>query len=122
MDQEDLRKFYITPLYLQLMRQRSRYWTEEFIKKQLFYFKQTIPDYPEVHEVLENELHVRNLNHLRKEARVRPLAELKKLLAKYKHEPDYCEVLQTEIEIRSGNKELKDLSKGQQAIIKPPSS
>ena len=122
MDKENLRDFYITPLYLETMRYRSRYWTKEFIKTQLFYFKQTIPDYPEVHEILENELHTRDLNHLRKNTRRLSNADIEKLLKqskhkKYEHNPDYREVIQTEIEIRSGAKRLKDFSGDLQARI-----
>ena len=119
MKQENLREFYITPLYLKTMKQRSRYWTEEFIKKQLLYFKQSIPEYHEAHDILENELHVRRLNHLRTEARSRPLPELKKLLEQYRNEADYCELIQAEIEIRKGAKELKDLVKDRETKIKP---
>lgn len=118
MGKEDLREFYITPLYLETMGRRVRFWTEDFIRTQLFYFKKTIADYPEVLELLENELRRRGLNRLRKKLRLLDLEELRRLLdGEYKQEPDSCEVIQTEIEIRSGAKRLKEPSQNPQAKI-----
>ena len=109
-EKEDLREFYITPLYLNTMRQRAKSWSEDFINRQLLYFQKTIPDYPEVHEILQTELHTRKLNQLHKAVRKMKKNELTQLMQKYKSEPDHCEVIQTELEIRSGADFLVDLS------------
>ncbi len=108
LQKEDLREFYITPLYLKTIQKRAKKWSEDFIIKQLAYFEKTIPDYPEVHEILQTELHTRRLNQLHKNIRKLGKNELLKLLQKYKDEPDYCEIIQAELEIRSGANQLID--------------
>lgn len=109
-EDEDLREFYITPLYLQTMRDRVRDWDDEFIQHQYRLFHKTIRDYPEVLELLEGELHRRHLNRLRKSIRGRPEAELRELMKRNAREPDYVEVIQTELEIRQGFARLTDAS------------
>jgi len=108
--EEELREFYITPLYLETMRTRASRWSPEHIKSQLQLFRRTIPDYPEVLELLEGELHKRNLNDLRRHARKSLNEQLPALLQKYGAEPDYREVIETEMEIRKGVKRLYDAS------------
>lgn len=106
---EDLREFYITPDYLKELKRRARVWEDAEIREQLLYFKTTIPDYPEVHEALEGELHRRKLNKLRRHARrLRGEGQLKALLEKYGAEPDYREVIETELQIRRGANRLYD--------------
>lgn len=97
---EDLREHYITPLYLSTMAVRARDWTEEFIKEQIAEFKRTIPEYPEVFEVLEAELYSRRLNVVHAEVRRAPSAALPALLAKHKGDADIAEIISTEIELR----------------------
>lgn len=106
---EDLREQFITPLYLQTMEQRARIWSSEFIQQQLSQFLQTIPDYPEVLEILEGELHRRKLNEIRKKARKLRTAELNQLM-KSLTDPDQIEVVETEIQIRRGVVSLPDAS------------
>lgn len=107
---EDLRDYYITPLYLQTMAKRVRDWSTEYIKKQIALFRRTIPDYPEVFEILVDELHKRHLNQLLRHIRKSPASDLKALLEKYGEEPDYREIIMTEMEIRNGAKRLHDAS------------
>ena len=107
---ENLREFYITSDYLRRMQLRARSWEDAFIQNQITYFKHTIPDYPEVCELLETELHTRNLNQLHRKLRSLEKKELKILLQKYKLEPDYCELIESELEIRTGVKVLYDKS------------
>jgi hypothetical protein len=114
---ENLREYYITPDYLTQMRLRAREWTDEFIQLQMNYFRRTIPDYPEVAETLEGELYARTLNRLKRAARSRSLAEVKAMLKKYGAEADYREVLEAELEIRSGVRRLTDRTEGRGARI-----
>ncbi len=106
----DLRAEYITPFYLEVMQTRVREWPEPYIKHQLALFRRTIPDYPEVHELLDGELHRRNLNRLYRHIRRAPQEELRRLLEKYGAEPDFREVIETELELRSGASHLTDAS------------
>ena len=106
----DLRQEYITPFYLETMQGRVRDWAEEQIRKQLILFKRTLPGYPEVLELLEGELHRRNLNRLYRHARGCSPEDLRALIKKYGSEPDFREVLETELELRSGATHLADAS------------
>ena len=106
----DLRAQYITPLFIQSMRDRLPDWSEDHLKRQIRLFHRTIPDYPEVLEILEGELHKRNLNTLLRHIRRDSSADLQKLLERYGHEPDFREVIETEIEIRGGALRLYDAS------------
>lgn len=99
---EDLREFYITPDYLSVMTRRIKSWNKESILGQLHLFRKTIPDYPEVMDILEAELHKRDLNKLVRYIKKKPVSELQSLLKKYKNTPDFKEVIDTELEIRSG--------------------
>ena len=107
---EELREFYITPVYIDIMTRRASFWSTEHLKKQILLFSRTIPDYPEVIELLEGELHKRNLNKLLRHIRSNPNIDLKALLNKYGGEPDYHEIIMTELEIRKGVKHLFDSS------------
>ncbi len=107
---EDLREFYITPLYLETMGSRVKEWTDEHIKNQIRLFRRTIGDYPEVLELLEGELHKRHLNTLYRHIKKSPNSVLEQLLEKLGDEPDYREIIETELEIRGGAKHLHDSS------------
>lgn len=107
---EDLREFYITPFFIETMAARARQWNDDHLRRQLGLFRRTIADYPEVLETLEGELHRRNLNKLYRHARRLPPEQLKALLAKYSGEPDFKEVIETEIELRKGVTHLHDAS------------
>lgn len=111
-ESEDLRQYYITPEYLAQMRLRAREWSDDFIQLQMNYFRRTIPDYPEVAEILEGELYARTLNRLHRAARTRSIADVKALLKKYGAQADYREILEAELEIRSGVKRLTDRTDG----------
>ncbi|MCB1325953.1 MAG: hypothetical protein H7A21_02140 [Spirochaetales bacterium] len=117
---EDLRVFYITPHYLAQMRARAREWSPDFIKYQIECFRFTIKDYPEVLEILEGELHRRELNAIQRSVRRMSVAEIKKQLQQFSDRPDHAEVLRTELEIRSGASRLRDDEEGT-ARIAPPS-
>lgn len=97
---EDLREHYITPLYLSTMALRARDWSEDFIRSQIEEFKRSIPDYPEVFEVLEAELHSRRLNRVHAEVRRASSADLPVLLGRHKNDADVAEIIGTEIELR----------------------
>lgn len=106
----NLREFYITPDYLRRMALRARQWTDDFIAGQIEQFQRTIPDYPEVVELLENELHRRRLNRLGRELRGLPLKELHRRLVSMKQDfaagritQDELEVMETEWKIRTGS-------------------
>ncbi len=114
---EDLREYYITPDYLAQMRRRAREWTDEFLQLQMSYFRRTIPEYPEVAEALEGELYARTLNRLHRAARSRSLVEVKAMLKKYGAQPDYREILEAELEIRSGVRRLTDRTDGRGSRI-----
>jgi hypothetical protein len=105
---EDLRIFYITPLYLETMRRRIQSWRDETIREQIALFRETIPDYPEVMEILEGELHRRELNRLHHELRNKGSHELKALLKTYKDHPDHAEIIRTALEIRNGATRLSE--------------
>ena len=107
---EGLREHYITPLYLDEMTARLPDWSTEHIVSQAKIFRRTLGDYPEVLELLEGELHRRNLNKLRAHIRKSSTPELDTLLEKYGREPDYHEMITTEIEIRGGATHLHDAS------------
>lgn len=113
--EEDLRLFYITAEYLERMRQRARDWSEEFLLLQLEHFRRTIPGYPEVHELLEGELHARRLNQLHRRLRTMKDGDLRAALSAARDD-DEREIIATELEIRSGVRRLKDES-GQRAAI-----
>ena len=104
---EDLRQFYITPVYLEVMRQRARQWSDEFIQRQLSQFKDSIPDYPEVHELLEGEMHRRNLNRLKSRIKKLKSSDLQGMRKK-QSDPDTLEIIDTELLIRQGVKTLPD--------------
>ncbi|MBI3395693.1 MAG: hypothetical protein HY042_07660 [Spirochaetia bacterium] len=98
---ENLREHYITPAYLELMGKRARDWTEEFIRDQIQEFKRTIPEYPEVCEVLEGELYARSLNDLHQRVRRASADELSRFLSSPALDPDKAEIARTELELRS---------------------
>ncbi|MEQ8350454.1 MAG: hypothetical protein RH862_03165 [Leptospiraceae bacterium] len=104
---EDLRQYYITPTYLEVMRKRARHWSDEFVLAQLQEFKSSIPDYPEVHELLEGEMHARKLNRAKKEIKRKKSDELK-TLRKSQKDPDIQEIIDTELLIRDGVRRLPD--------------
>lgn len=106
----DLREFYITPLYLETLRLRVSSWSDGLIQEQLDLFRQTIPDYPEVAEVLEGELYRRELNRLKKSLVNLDGEGLKALLLEYDRDSDFAELIRTTLEIRNGAKKLKDTS------------
>ena len=111
--EEDLREFFITPEYLQRLRERARDWDEPTIQIQLRLFHRTIPGYPEVMFILEGELHTRSLNQLRRTIRRWPAERIEELRRKLEAEPqreDHVEVIQTELEIRGGAQRLFDAS------------
>lgn len=57
---EDLRQFYITPEYLTRLSKRARGWPRILIEEQLELFAAGHPDYPELQEVLQLELDIRD--------------------------------------------------------------
>jgi hypothetical protein len=106
----DLREFYITPEYLELLVKRARYWPVELVQEQISYFKFTIPEYPEVAEALESELFARELNSVVRAARRMTEDRLRQLLLKYSGHDEVVEIINTELEIRSGAERLTDKS------------
>ena len=106
----NLREFYITPAYLKRMEMRARSWTEAFITGQIDEFRVTIPDYPEVIELLEAELHRRRLNGLKTKVRrlagnelVHFLESMQDLFRKGGISQDELEVVETEWKVRNRN-------------------
>ncbi|MCR9142254.1 MAG: hypothetical protein NXI24_08375 [bacterium] len=115
---EDLREFYITPTYLAVMKDRARDWSDEFIREQYRIFRGTVvAEYPEVLDLLESELHRRNLNRLRKGIRRKSREDVLALREKYAAEADYVEVIDTELEIRGGARRLHDRSDGRTEVL-----
>lgn len=115
---EDLREYYITPTYLAILKERARDWTDEFIREQHGLFRGTVvANYPEVLDLLESELHRRNLNRLQKGIRRKSEADLRALRERYAAEPDYVEVIDTELEIRGGASRLVDRSDGRTEVV-----
>lgn len=57
---EDLRAYYITPDYLTRLSRRARAWTRDLIEEQMARFALQHPDYPELQEVLQLELDIRD--------------------------------------------------------------
>lgn len=106
--EEDLREFYITPAYLSLLADRIKGWTEDLISQQIVLFKKTIPDYPEVTEILEGELYRRELNVLKTKIRKMNSAELKTLHKKFSTRTDSAEIVKTELLIRQGQRILPE--------------
>lgn len=91
------------------MASRARHWSERFIIEQIEQFRRTIPDYPEVVDLLEGELHRRRLNALRKELRSLDKDELQRRLRLMQRDykakaitQDELEVVETEWRIRNG--------------------
>ncbi len=105
---ENLREFYITPQWLTLLAERSREWDDALLKEQLSYFKKTLPDYPELHQVFEEELHIRLLNRVNKKARSMNTKAIQNEIQKRDPDDDIVEVLRTELEIRSGKERLSE--------------
>jgi hypothetical protein len=95
----NLREFYITPEYLKLMESRARHWSERFIQDQIEQFRRTIPDYPEVVELLENELHRRRLNALRMQLRSLKKEELRERLKAMQRQYEAGAITQDELEV-----------------------
>ncbi|MEQ9363201.1 MAG: hypothetical protein RIF32_03105 [Leptospirales bacterium] len=117
---QDLREYYITPTYLAVLKDRARDWTDEFIREQHRLFRGTVvADYPEVLDLLESELHRRDLNRLRKGIRGKAETDILSLREKYAAEADYVEVIDTELEIRGGARRLKDSSDGRTELVEP---
>ncbi len=112
METEDLREFYITPLYLETLSLRSRQWDHRLIQEQIRLFRENHPDYPELVQILEEELHRRRLNLLHSNLRKAEEGELGRYLAKYGSEPDFREMIQVELEIRRGVRQLHDPTEG----------
>ena len=107
-EMEDLRQYYITPAYLSVLSERVRNWADDLIAHQLLLFKKTIPDYPEVLEILEGELYRRELNSLKKRIKKLTSKELKSLNRKFSDHADSFEIVQTELFIREGKKILPE--------------
>lgn len=57
---EDLRQFYITPEFLTRLSKRARAWPRTLIEEQLERFTAQHPDYPELQEILQLELDIRD--------------------------------------------------------------
>jgi hypothetical protein len=115
----NLREYYITPEYLKLMASRARQWSERFIAEQMEQFRRTIPDYPEVVDLLEGELHRRRLNALRKELRLLNKDELQGRLQLMQRDfaakaitQDELEVAETEWRIRNRKRLPEDYRPG----------
>lgn len=114
----DLREHYITPAYLQQMRERAREWSDEFIREQHLLFRGTVvANYPEVLDLLAAELHTRSLNRLHRGIRGKPRSQLMSLREKYAAEPDYVEIIDTELAIRGGARRLYDSSEGNSELV-----
>lgn len=106
----DLREYYITPMFLENLKNRARKWTEEFIEEQMRWFEKTIPDYPEVNQILESELHRRDLNRLHKSLREKSTEEIESILRQVEEGSDSEEVLKTELQLRNGVKRLSEIN------------
>ncbi|MCE9599339.1 MAG: hypothetical protein K8S54_15350 [Spirochaetia bacterium] len=61
---EDLRAYYITPEFLTRLSKRARTWGRSFILEQMQAFQAEHPDYPELLEVLQLELDIRDKKEL----------------------------------------------------------
>ncbi|MDH5654455.1 MAG: hypothetical protein OEZ34_00985 [Spirochaetia bacterium] len=94
---EDLREFFITPAYLEAMKSRSRKWDSSLIREQIQLFRKTISDYPEVIEILENELYRRELEALRKEIQKKRENEIQRLYMDYDKDSDFAEIIRIEL-------------------------
>lgn len=103
---EDLREFYITPVYLTTMEKRSKNWSDQFISEQITLFKHSIAEYPEVIELLEGELYRRELEAFRKKIKLHNTEELKRLKTTVDAESDFAELIHVEMDFR---KRLKSL-------------
>lgn len=106
---EDLRLYYITQDFLRRMSDRARDWDEAFISEQARAFARAHPDYPELVEILEGELHRRRLNALKNEIRSLPRAALEQRLKEVRAlfrageiTRDELEVIETVWRIRTG--------------------
>ena len=97
---EDLREFYITPQYLKIMGLRVKKWSDQLIKDQLHLFSKTIPDYPEVLELLEGELYRRELEVLRKKIKLMSTEQIIQLSGRYEKDSDFRELIQVELDLR----------------------
>ena len=109
-ESEDLREYYITPLYLEVLKRRIASWNPELVKEQLRLFQENLSDYPELLEVLEGELYRRELNEIRIRARRSPTKDLKKIMSQYGKDADKKEIVMTELLIREGQKRLPEQS------------
>ncbi len=65
MTPEDLREYYITPEFLTRLSRRARIWSREFILEQMEHFRSRHPDYPELTDVLQLELDIRDHKELK---------------------------------------------------------
>lgn len=107
---EDLRVYYLTPEFITRMANRAQRWSEDFIQNQISEFRKTIPDYPEVVEILESVLHARRLNDFHKKIKKMGPEALVSLLKAGNLENDFLEILRAQIEISKGNSRLEDTS------------
>ena len=115
LEKEEFYSYYITPEYLERMRQRAFEWSDSFLQVQSGLFKKSIPECTEVQSVLKAELHRRKLNRFRQEIKKRPLEKLEQSLKSCQSEPDLCEMLHSEIEIRKGTDRLSG-AEGESAV------
>ena len=106
LEKKEFYSYYMTPNYLERMRQRAFEWSDSFLQVQSGLFKKSIPECTEVQSILKAELHRRKLNRFRKDIKKRPLEKLEQSLKSCQSEPDFCEMLHSEIEIRKGAERL----------------
>ncbi|MBW7857335.1 MAG: hypothetical protein H3C43_03310 [Leptonema sp. (in: Bacteria)] len=95
----DLREFYITPTFLKVMANRAKSWSSKFIQDQIDQFQVTIPDYPEVVELLEAELHRRSLNQLKQKLKNQTIQQLKQTVINLQKQYNDGQVSQDELEV-----------------------
>lgn len=103
---EDLREFYITPMYLETMAKRARAWSHEFIQDQMDAFQRNHPDYPELSGILEAELYRRDLNRFRLLLKKKSSGDLRGFLEQKNPSEDYREMIEIELAIRGGARHL----------------
>lgn len=96
------------------MEGRAREWDAAFIRRQISAFAAAHPDYPELVETLEGELHRRRLNALMKEVRSLSVADLEAKLRQGRIDfradrlsGDELEVIETWWRVKTG-KVLRD--------------
>lgn len=106
--EEDLREYYITPEFLERMTSRAKEWDPVMIHEQIEIFRKTLPEYPELVNLLSDELYRRDLMTFYRKVRQASTKRLRDALQKLAPGSDKREMISIEISLRNGERRLDE--------------